>query len=110
MRSVERARVRGLWWTQKEPGASARWLGWGFVPFFILRHFIGPFINILLGRSWELSLVSSTESSAKANAFSRVSRRTLLFGVMRRVVVRRRRLVGAQLWPLAARAIQRSVQ
>ena len=35
-------------------------------------------------------------SSEKANAFSRVSTRTLLFGVMRRVVVRRRRLVGAQ--------------
>ena len=35
-------------------------------------------------------------SSAKANAFGRVSRRTLLFGVMRRVVVRRGRLVGAQ--------------
>ena len=30
----------------------------GSVPFFILRHFIGPFINILRGRSWELSLAS----------------------------------------------------
>jgi hypothetical protein len=28
------------------------------VDLFILRHLIGPFINILPGRSWEVSLAS----------------------------------------------------